>query len=71
MFLDVFDQGPGIPVNISQTSSTAFTMLISHTREAQGGETSSKSEEGRGSTFRVSPPLVKYSSTGPLRKGSQ
>jgi nitrogen-specific signal transduction histidine kinase len=81
VFLDVFEQGPGIPVNISRTSSTAFTMLISHPREelsitpwvvqAHGGETGPKSEEGHGSTFRVSLPLAKYSSTGPFRKGSQ
>ena len=81
MFLDVFDQGPGIPVNISRTSSAAFTVLIRHTGERlsitpwtvedHGGEISLKSEEGHGSAFRVSLPLAKYSSTSPFRKGSQ
>jgi hypothetical protein len=75
VFLDVFDQGPGVPVNISRRSSTTLTVSIRHTRqrlsitrwavEAPGGEA------GRGSTFRVSLPFAKYSSTSPSRKGSQ
>ena len=81
MFLDVFDQGPGIPVNISRTSSTTLTVVIRHTRkrlsiarravEAHGGEISPKSEAGHGSRFRVSLPLAKYSSASPSRKGLQ
>jgi signal transduction histidine kinase len=77
----VFDEGPAIPVNTSRTSSTAFTVLIRHTRdrlsitpravEAHGGEISLKREEGHRSRFRVSLPLAKYSSTSPSRKGSQ
>jgi len=32
VFLDVIDQGPGIPANISPTSSTAFSGSIKHER---------------------------------------
>ena len=81
MFLDVLDQGPGIPVNISRTSSATLAVLIRHTRErlsitrwaveTHGGRISLKSEAGHWSTFRVSLPLAKYSSTSPSRKGSQ
>jgi signal transduction histidine kinase len=80
VFLDVFDQGPGIPANISRPSTT-LTVLIRHTLErlsitrwavgAHGCEISLKSKVGHRSTFRVSLLIAKYSSTSPSRKGLQ
>lgn len=79
-FLDVIDQGPGIPrehqphvfdrffrVDKARTREWGGAGLgLSITRwavEAHGGDISLKSEEGQGSTFRVSLPVAKHSST--------
>ena len=87
-FLDVVDQGPGIPsehqpyvfdrfyrVDRARTREWGGAGLgLSITRwevEAHGGEITLMSEEGRGSTFRVSLPLAKYSAASPLKGGSQ
>src|SRR5438132_8404968 len=77
-FLDVIDQGPGIPsehqphvfdrfyrVDKARTREWGGAGLgLSITRwavEAHGGDISLKSEEGQGSTFRVSLPIAKNS----------
>jgi len=87
-FLDVVDQGSGIPsehqpyvfdrfyrVDRARTREWGGAGLgLSITRwevEAHGGEITLMSEEGRGSTFRVSLPLAKYSAASPLKGGSQ
>jgi len=88
VFLDVVDQGPGIPsehqpyvfdrfyrVDKARTREWGGTGLgLSITRwavEAHGGDITLKSEASRGSAFRVSLPLVKYSSTSQSKGGSQ
>ncbi len=88
VFLDVVDQGPGIPsehqayvfdrfyrVDRARTREWGGAGLgLSITRwavEAHGGDISFKSEEGQGSTFRVSLPVAKYSSTSQSKGGSQ
>ncbi len=88
VFLDVVDQGPGIPsehqpyvfdrfyrVDQARTREWGGAGLgLSITRwavEVHGGDITLKSEEGRGSTFRVSLPLAKYSSPSPSKGGSQ
>src|SRR6266403_1044837 len=87
VFLDVIDQGPGIPsehqphvfdrffrVDKARTREWGGAGLgLSITRwavEIHGGEITLESEEGKGSTFRVSLPLVKDSSTSPSKGGS-
>jgi heavy metal sensor kinase len=84
VFLDVIDQGPGIPsehqpyvfdrffrVDKARTREWGGAGLgLSITRwavEAHGGDISLKSEEGQGSTFRVSLPIAKDSAS--LSKG--
>ena len=88
VFLDVIDQGPGIPgehqpyvfdrfyrVDKARTREWGGAGLgLSITRwavEAHGGEITLESEEGRGSTFQVSLPVAKHSSTSPSKGGSQ
>ncbi len=88
VFLDVVDQGPGIPsehqayvfdrfyrVDRARTREWGGAGLgLSITRwavEAHGGDISFKSEEGQGSTFRVSLPVAKHSSTSQSKGGSQ
>jgi heavy metal sensor kinase len=88
VFLDVIDQGTGIPsehqphvfdrfyrVDGARTREWGGAGLgLSITRwavEAHSGEITLKSEEGHGSTFRVSLPAVKYSSTSQSKGGSQ
>ncbi len=87
IFLEVIDQGPGIPsehqphvfdrffrVDKARTREWGGAGLgLSITRwavEIHGGEITLESEEGKGSTFRVSLPLVKDSSTSPSKGGS-
>lgn len=87
-FLEVIDQGPGIPsehqpyvferffrVDKARTREWGGAGLgLSITRwavEAHDGDISLKSEEGQGSTFRVSLPLAKDSSASPSKGGSQ
>ena len=88
VFLDVVDQGPGIPsehqpyvfdrfyrVDQARTREWGGAGLgLSITRwavEVHGGDITLKSEEGRGSTFRVSLPFAKYSSPSPSKGDSQ
>ena len=88
MFLDVIDQGPGIPsehqphvfdrfyrVDKARTREWGGAGLgLSITRwavEAHGGDITLKSEEGQGSTFRVSLPLAKGSSASSPKGESQ
>jgi heavy metal sensor kinase len=88
VFLDVIDQGPGIPgehqpyvfdrfyrVDKARTREWGGAGLgLSITRwavEAHGGEITLESEEGRGSTFQVSLPVAKHSSTSPSKGDSQ
>jgi hypothetical protein len=66
VFLDVFDQGPGIPVDISRTSSTTLTVLIRHTLERLSVTRSAV--EAHGGEISLKP---KYFSTSPSRKGSR
>lgn len=87
-FLDVVDQGPGIPlehqpyvfdrfyrVDKARTREWGGAGLgLSITRwavEAHGGAITLKSEEGHGSTFRVSLPRAKYSSASQSKGGPQ
>jgi len=88
VFLDVIDQGPGIPsehqhyvfdrfyrVDKARTREWGGAGLgLSITRwavEVHGGDITLKSEEGKGSTFRVSLPVAKDSSRSPSKGGSQ
>jgi len=88
LFLDVIDQGPGIPsehqphvfdrfyrVDKARTREWGGAGLgLSITRwavEAHGGDITLKSEEGQGSTFRVSLPLAKGSSASSSKGESQ
>jgi len=88
IFLEVIDQGPGIPsehqphvfdrffrVDKARTREWGGAGLgLSITRwavEVHGGDITLESEEGKGSMFRVSLPLVKDSSTSPSKGGSQ
>jgi heavy metal sensor kinase len=88
VFLDVVDQGPGIPgehqpyvfdrffrVDRARTREWGGAGLgLSITRwaiEAHGGGITLESEEGHGSTFRISLPLAKYSTTSQSKGGSQ
>jgi heavy metal sensor kinase len=85
-FLDVIDQGPGIPrehqpyvfdrfyrVDKARTREWGGAGLgLSITRwavEAHGGDITLKSDEGHGSTFRVSLPLAKDSSASSSKGG--
>jgi heavy metal sensor kinase len=87
VFLDVVDQGPGIPgehqpyvfdrfyrVDKARTREWGGAGLgLSITRwavEAHGGEITLKSEEGHGSTFRISLPAAPHSSTSSPQGGS-
>jgi heavy metal sensor kinase len=80
VFLDVIDQGPGIPgehqpyvfdrfyrVDKARTREWGGAGLgLSITRwavEAHSGEITLKNQEGHGTTFRISLPITKYSST--------
>jgi signal transduction histidine kinase len=86
VFLEVVDQGSGIPgehqshvfdrfyrVDKARTREWGGAGLgLSITRwaiEAHGGEVSLKSEEGRGSTFRISLPAAQHSSTSSPQGG--
>ena len=86
VFLDVVDQGPGIPgeyqpyvfdrfyrVDKARTREWGGAGLgLSITRwavEAHGGEITLKSEEGHGSTFRISLPAAPHSSTSSPQGG--
>jgi heavy metal sensor kinase len=86
VFLEVVDQGTGIPgehqphvfdrfyrVDKARTREWGGAGLgLSITRwaiEAHGGEISLKSEEGRGSTFRISLPAAQHSSTSSPQGG--
>ncbi len=88
VFLEVIDQGPGIPaehqpyvfdrffrVDKARTREWGGAGLgLSITRwtvEAHGGGITLESEKGHGSTFRVSLPLAKDSSTSSSKGGSQ
>jgi heavy metal sensor kinase len=88
VFLEVIDQGPGIPaehqpyvfdrffrVDKARTREWGGAGLgLSITRwavEAHGGGITLESEKGHGSTFRVSLPLAKASSTSSSKGGSQ
>jgi heavy metal sensor kinase len=88
LFLDVIDQGPGIPsehqpyvfdrfyrVDKARTREWGGAGLgLSITRwavEVHGGDITLKSEEGQGSTFRVSLPVAKDSSASSSKGGSQ
>ncbi len=88
VFLDVVDQGTGIPeehkpyifdrfyrVDRARTREWGGAGLgLSITRwavEAHGGEITLRSEEGHGSTFRVSLPVGDHSSTSRSKGGSQ
>src|SRR5467141_3720222 len=88
IFLEVIDQGPGIPsehqphvfdrffrVDKARTREWGGAGLgLSITRwavEVHGGDITLESEEGHGSTFRISLPLAKGSSTSPSKGGSQ
>jgi heavy metal sensor kinase len=88
VFLDVVDQGPGIPtehqpyvfdrfyrVDQARTREWGGAGLgLSITRwavEAHGGDITLESNEGHGSTFRVSLPLAKHSSASQSKGGSQ
>src|SRR6267378_2555095 len=88
VFLEVIDQGPGIPsehqphvfdrfyrVDKARTREWGGAGLgLSITRwavEVHGGDITLESKEGKGSTFRVSLPLAKDSSTSPSKGGSQ
>jgi len=88
VFLEVIDQGPGIPsehqphvfdrfyrVDKARTREWGGAGLgLSITRwavEVHGGDISLESKEDKGSTFRVSLPLAKDSSTSPSKGGSQ
>ena len=88
VFLDVVDQGPGIPgehqpyvfdrfyrVDKARTREWGGAGLgLSITRwavEAHGGSITLKSEEGQGTTFRISLPVLKHSSTSHSKGGAQ
>ncbi len=88
IFLEVIDQGPGIPsehqphvfdrffrADKARTREWGGAGLgLSITRwavEVHGGDITLESEEGHGSTFRISLPLAKGSSTSPSKGGSQ
>jgi len=88
IFLEVIDQGPGIPSEHQPYVFDRFYRVdrarsrewggaglgLSITRwevEAHGGEITLKSEEGQGSTFRVSLPVAKYFPTSESKGGSE
>jgi len=88
VFLEVIDQGPGIPAeHQSYVFDRFFRVDKARTREwggaglglsitrwaveAHGGGITLESEKGHGSTFRVSLPLAKASSTSSSKGGSQ